>query len=172
MPVLKRVMNAFDKVNGITGLMMGILSLVMMSIVMYEVISRYIFNAPTLWAMEINQYLFCAMSLLGGGYCLLRDGHVRVDVLYPKFSPRGQAITDFFTFPLALLFCGLLIWFGWQETWDSIVGHRLSDSVIALPLWPVWLVVPVAGVLLGIQIISRLLSRIGDMKSSGAENGS
>lgn len=149
---------------------MGILTLFMMCIVMYEVTSRYFFNAPTLWSMEINQYLFCAISLLGGGYCLLRDGHVRVDILYPKLSPKGQAIVDFCTFPLALLFSALLIWFGWEETWDSIVGHRLSDSVIALPLWPVWLVVPVAGVLLGIQVISRLLNHIGDMKSSGEGN--
>jgi TRAP-type mannitol/chloroaromatic compound transport system permease small subunit len=163
-------MNAFDKVNGITGLMMGIVSLVMMCIVIYEVTSRYIFNAPTLWAMEINQYLFCAMSLLAGGYCLLRDGHVRVDVLYPKLSPKALAITDFCTFPLALLFCGLLIWFGLQETWDSIVGNRLSDSVLALPLWPVWLTVPVAGLLMGIQVISRLLGRIEDLKSSGEGN--
>jgi len=164
---LKRIIQAFDRINYMTGLTMGILTLFMMCIVMYEVTSRYFFNAPTLWSMEINQYLFCAISLLGGGYCLLRDGHVRVDILYPKLSPKGQAIVDFCTFPLALLFSGLLVWFGWEETWDSIVGHRLSDSVIALPLWPVWLVVPVAGVLLGIQVISRLLSRIGDMKSSG-----
>ena len=149
---------------------MGAITLVMMVIVMYEVTSRYFFNAPTLWSMEINQYLFCAVSLLGGGYCLLRDGHVRVDVLYPKFSPQKRALVDFCTFPLALLLCCLLTWFGWQETWDSFVGHRLSDSVIALPLWPVWLVVPVAGVLLGMQVISRLLGRIGDMKSSGKGN--
>lgn len=164
---MKRLIQVFDKVNSVAGLVMGFVSLIMMCIVMYEVTSRYIFNAPTLWAMEFNQYLFCAMSLLGGGYCLLKDGHVRVDLLYPKLSPKTQGIVDFCTFPLALLFCGLLIWLGFQETWDTIVGNRLSDSVLALPLWPVWLTVPVAGILLGIQVISRLLGRIEDMKASG-----
>jgi len=168
--ILKRVINAFDKVNEIAGLLTGIISLFIMCIVMYEVLSRYVFNAPTIWAMEINQYLFCAMSLIAGGYCLLKDGHVRVDILYPKFSPRILAITEFCTYPLTLLFCGLLVWYGWQETWDSIVGHRLSESVLALPLWPGWLIVPLAGLLMGIQTISRLLRRIWDIKTASEEN--
>lgn len=167
---MRRLIRGIDTINALVGLTMGIVSLFVMLSVIYEVVSRYFFNAPTLWSMEVNQYLFCAITLLGGGYCLLRDGHVRVDVLYPKLSPRGQAISDFCCFPLALLFCGFLIWFGWQETWDSIVGHRLSDSVIALPLWPVWLVVPAGGLLLGMQVISRLLRRVEDMRSSCEKN--
>lgn len=156
-----------DTINIIAGLFVGMLCLIMLFCVIYEVVARYFFNAPTLWSMEVNQYLFCIISLMGGGYCLVRDGHVRVDLLYPKLSAKGRAITDWCLFPLALLLCGLLVWFGWQETWDSIVDRRISDSVMGMPLWPAWFSVPVAGFLLGIQIISRLLGHIVDLKSSG-----
>lgn len=161
--MLKRVMHVIDKINYITGLLLGFIILLIMVLVIYEVASRYFFNSPTLWSMEINQYLFCAVSLMGGGYCLLRDGHVRVDILYPKLSSRGQAIVDLCTYPLALVFCGLLIWQGSQETWIALVGHHLSDSVMAMPLWPVWLTVPVAGLLMVLQIVSRLLGHISSL---------
>jgi TRAP-type mannitol/chloroaromatic compound transport system permease small subunit len=163
--MLKRVIHVIDKINYITGLLLGFVILLIMVLVVYEVTSRYFFNSPTLWSMEINQYLFCAVSLMGGGYCLLRDGHVRVDIFYPRLSAKGQAVVDFCTFPLALVFCGLLVWYGGQETWMALKGHHLSDSVMAMPLWPVWTTVPAAGLLMGIQIISRLLGHISNLKS-------
>ena len=92
---------------------------------------------------------------------------MRVDILYPKLSAKGKATVDFCTFPLALLFCGLLIWYGGQETWIALKDHHLSDSIMAMPLWPVWLTVPVAGLLMGIQILSRLLSHISKLRSKG-----
>ena len=52
--------------------------LVMTVTITYEVVCRYFLSAPTDWASELNQYLLCAMSMLGGGYCLLRDQHVQI----------------------------------------------------------------------------------------------
>ncbi|WP_054030956.1 TRAP transporter small permease subunit [Desulfatitalea tepidiphila] len=166
--MLKLLINVINRINYIVGLLLGLTILLIAALVVYEVTCRYFFNAPTLWSMEINEYLFCAVSLMGGGYCLLKDGHVRVDLLYPRLSAKGQAVVDFCTFPLALLFCVLLVWHGWQETWGAFVGHHLSDSVMAMPLWPAWLTVPLAGFLMGIQIISRLLGHIDNLMSTDA----
>ena len=64
--MLKRVIQVIDKINYMTGLLLGFVVLLIMVLVVYEVTSRYFFDAPTLWSMEINQYLFCGVSLMGG----------------------------------------------------------------------------------------------------------
>ncbi len=157
---MQNVIKAIDKVNNLFGNIAAWISLLMVFVVVFEVVSRYVFNAPTLWSMEINQYLFCAVSLVGGGYCLLRDGHVRVDLFYPKFSPKTQAIVEMFTFPLALILCVILVWLGGDEFWTALVGDRRSESAMAFPLWPVWLIVPLGGFLLAMQIVARYLRNI------------
>jgi len=157
---MKNVIKAIDAVNNFFGNIVGWISILMVFLVVFEVVSRYVFNAPTLWSMEINQYLFCAMSLLGGGYCLLKDGHVRVDLFYPKFSPKTQAIVEMCTFSLAIIFCVILVWLAGSEFWAALVEHKRSDSVMAFPLWPIWFTVPLGGFLLGMQIVARYLRHV------------
>jgi TRAP-type mannitol/chloroaromatic compound transport system permease small subunit len=157
---MEKVIKAINAVNNFFGNVSGWLSLLMAFLITFEVVFRYIFNAPTMWSMEVNQYLFCAITLLGGGYCLLKDGHVRVDLFYPKFSPKTMAIVDMCTFPLALIFCAILVWMGGSEFWAALVEHKRSDTVMAFPLWPVWLTVPLGGFLLVMQIVARYLRHV------------
>jgi len=129
-------------------------------LVVYEVLARYIFSAPTFWSMEVTQYLFCAVTMLTGGYCLLRDGHVRVDLFYPKMPLKTQAIVEIVTYPLAIALCAILLYLGGDEFWNVISKGTRSDSVVALPLWPVWLMIPLGGLLLFLQIVSRYIRNI------------
>jgi len=169
---VKSFIKIVDRVNDIVGLVLGVISLVIMLTVVYEVIARYVFNAPTMWSMEINLYLFCAICVMGGGYCLLKDGHVRVDLIYPKLFARERAIIEFCTYPLALLFCGILIWLGGREAWTAIVEHQVSESVMAFPLWPVWTTIPIGGFLLAMQIIARLLKDLLEIKEATGDTPS
>lgn len=161
---MKNVIKTIDAVNNFIGNVSGWLALTMASLITIEVVSRYIFSAPTMWSMEVNQYLFCAITLLGGGYCLLKDGHVRVDLFYPKFSPKTVAIVEMCTFPLAIIFLAILVWLGGSEFWAVLVEHKKSDTIMALPMWPVWLTVPLGAVLIELQIVARYLRRVGDLK--------
>ena len=60
----------------------------------YEVIARYVFNAPTVWSYDISYMLGGGMIVLGGAYLILHDGHVRIDVVYGRLSTRQRLITD------------------------------------------------------------------------------
>ena len=60
----------------------------------YEVISRYVFNAPTVWSYDISYMLGGGMIVLGGAYLIYRDGHVRIDIIYGRLSPRKRLIVD------------------------------------------------------------------------------
>ena len=130
------------------------------TLVVYEVIVRYFFNAPTCWSMEVTQYMFCAITMLTGGYCLFKDYHVRVDLFYPNMSPKTQAMVEIITYSLTIFLCMILIWLGGDEFMQVLLNKTHSDSIAALPIWPVWLMMPLGGLLLLLQVIVRYIKNI------------
>ncbi|MBN2568349.1 MAG: TRAP transporter small permease subunit [Deltaproteobacteria bacterium] len=157
---MKNIVKVIEALNSLVGHILGWVALLMALAVVYEVVARYFFNAPTLWSMEINQFLFCTLSLLGGGYCLLEDKHVRVDLFYQHYSEKTRAIVEMCTFPIILILCVVLVYFGGREFWSALIEHKTSNSVMEFPLWPVWFTIPFAGFLLSIQVIARYLRHI------------
>ena len=112
--------------------------------------------------LEIQWYLFGAIFLLGAGYTLKHNGHVRIDILYSRLSKRGQAWIDligglFFLLPLALL----MAWLAWPvflESWRTM--EHSSDSG-GLLRWPVKLLLPLGFGLLALQGVAEIIKRIG-----------
>lgn len=160
---MQKISQAIDAVNRRVGELIGYVVVFMAFLITYEVVARYFFNAPTIWSMEINQYLFCTISLVGGGYCLLTEGHVRVDLFYPKFSPKTQAIVEIVTYPFALIFCAIIVVLGGSEFWHELSSGSTSGTVFDFPMWPVWLTVPLGGFLLIMQIVARYLRHISTL---------
>ncbi len=157
---MKRAIKIIEAINTLAGNVLCWLAFLLMLVVVYEVVARYLFNAPTEWSMEINQFLLGVISLLGGGYCLLKDEHVRVDLFYPKYSPRTLAIVELCTYPFVLFMCVVLIYFGGTEFWHALIEHKTTNSVMEFPVWPMWFVVAFGALLLGIQVIARYLRHI------------
>jgi len=83
-----RLCQLIDRFVEWTGQTVKWLALVVMSIMVYEVVARYIFNRPTVWAFDLSYMVGGSMMLLGAAYVLLHDGHVRVDLFYHKLKPR------------------------------------------------------------------------------------
>jgi TRAP-type mannitol/chloroaromatic compound transport system permease small subunit len=65
----------------------------------YEVIARYVFNRPTIWAYDLSYMLYGAHFMLGAGYTLLKGGHIRTDIFYQNWSPRTQGRVDALLYP-------------------------------------------------------------------------
>lgn len=145
-----------DKINLWTGRIVSYLAMVMMLTIMYEVVSRYFFNAPTLWSTELNIYLLCAYVLLSGGAIMRESGHVRVDLLWASLSKRGQAMADIATSVLLFAFCTALIWKGAELAIRSLVDGRSSAEAMAWPLYPSQMAVPLGGILLALQSLAKL----------------
>lgn len=83
-----------DGLNRRVGQAASWLIVAVMFVMMYEVIARYAFNAPTSWAQEMSLFLYSAHFLLGMGYTEACRGHVNVDLFYSKFGPRTRALID------------------------------------------------------------------------------
>ncbi|MFP5418884.1 MAG: TRAP transporter small permease subunit [Gammaproteobacteria bacterium] len=125
-------------------------------------LARYTLGESSNAWLEIQWYLFGAMFLLAAGYTLKHNGHVRIDIFYTRFGPRGQAWIDLaggllFLLPMA----GLLAWLAWPMFADAWATHEISPDAGGLVRWPVKLLLPLGFVLLALQGIAEAIKRIG-----------
>ena len=86
----------------------------------YEVIARFVFNSPTNWLHESMFLMYGMQYMLAGAYAYQLDQHVRVDVFYTKFSPRGKAVADIITSVFFFIFVGTLLVTSYRFAADSI----------------------------------------------------
>lgn len=122
-----------------------------------DVILRTLFDRSIVWSFDAVCYLNAAVAFLTGGYGLLADRHVKVDVVYERFSPRTKAIVDVCTSSLFFFFCAVLVWVGSETALESVQSGSRAGNVLNLPLFIPQMLVPVGGLLLGLQGIFRLI---------------
>jgi TRAP-type mannitol/chloroaromatic compound transport system permease small subunit len=123
----------------------------------YEVIARYVFNSPTNWVHESMFLMYGMQYVLCGAYAYREDQHVRVDVFYSKFSPRGKAIADIVTSVFFFIFILTLTWTGARFALDAINNSEVSFTEWGIQYWPVKLTMPIGAALLLLQGVSKLI---------------
>ncbi len=121
---------------------------------------RFLGEGSNAW-LEAQWYLFAALILLGAGYTLKHNGHVRIDIIHQRLSARTQAWIDllgglFFLLP----FAGLLAWLSWPLLMESLRINEMSPDAGGLVRWPVKLLLPLGFALLFLQGISEIIKRI------------
>jgi TRAP-type mannitol/chloroaromatic compound transport system permease small subunit len=125
----------------------------------YEVIARYVFHAPTIWAYDVAYMLYGTHFMLGAAYTLYKGGHIRTDIFYQNWSVRARGAVDALLY-LFLFFPGiaLFFWMGLQEALHSWDIREVSDASPWRPvIYPFKAVIPLALLLLMIQGLSEFL---------------
>lgn len=130
---------------------------VVVPVMLYEVIARYFFNAPTTWGMELAVLLFGPYFLLGGPYLLHLKGHVALDVVRQRLSPIWQRRMDLVNYPVIVIFCAILLYFSVPSAWNSWEYKETSFSAWNPPVWPIKAFVPIALALMMLQAIIEFL---------------
>ena len=126
---------------------------------------RYAVNYSSNGLLEIQWYLFSAIFLLCAGYTLMRNEHVRIDVVSGRFSKRGQIWIDIIGFLLFLLpVCIAVLWFSIPWFLQALRSGETSANAGGLILWPVYLMLPVGFTLLLLQAFSELIKRFAFLK--------
>ena len=124
----------------------------------FEVLARKLFTAPTMWAYDMSRFLYGALFMLGAGYALSKGVHIRADFLYRNFKVKTQGIVDFtlyvlFYFPGLLVFLYMTIGF----VQESIMrGEKGMDTAWMPYLWPIKSCLLIGIIFLLIQGISEL----------------
>jgi len=164
---LVKTIHAIESLSIWVGRAFGWCILILTFSVTYEVICRYIFNAPTVWAFDMMVQMYGALFLMAGPYALAQDAHVRGDVFYRLLSVRWQALIDF-TLYLLFFFPGMLalFWYGAEIAADSWRYHEVSwNSPARIQIYFFKTLIPIAGALLIIQGIAELMRCWLAMKS-------
>ncbi|WP_105317142.1 TRAP transporter small permease subunit [Thermus tenuipuniceus] len=124
-------------------------------------VMRYGFSYSSNAYLEAQWYMFSLIFLLGGAYALKHNAHVRIDLLFGRFSKRTQAWIDIVgTFLFLLPMAIGVIYLSWPWAQNSLLGREMSPDVGGLPRWPIKLALPVGFALLALQGISELIKRI------------
>ena len=169
MKTILLILQIIDKVNKWVGRVLPYLVLPMLFVSMYEIISRYVFNSPTLWAGQIISIIFIALVVPGGGYILMKDGHVRMDVFYGTWSKRRKAITDTATFIIFFCFAVLLSWKTAEMAWTSVSMGESSWAAFHGPIYPKKIALALGTFLLLLQGIAQFVRNI--LFITGAKDG-
>lgn len=139
------------------GRLAALLILPGIAFTLYEVVMRYLFNAPTIWVNETVQILFGFYFLLGGAYTLLHGGHVRVDLIVHVLSPRAVRKVNVFGLIVSIFYLCALLWFSGLQAIDSIAYLEKAESTWAPYIFPVISAAPVAAALMILQAISLIV---------------
>jgi TRAP-type mannitol/chloroaromatic compound transport system permease small subunit len=151
------LLHLVDSMNKLAGRTVAWLVPVLMLTISYEVIMRYLFRAPTIWAWDVSVQLFAVILFFGGGYLLLHEGHVRVDVIYSRLSKRWQVILDLITFPIFLLYVVILFWKFIVVSRSSIASREVTNSLFAPPIYPLKVIMTLAVFFLLMQGVAKFI---------------
>lgn len=161
MGALLKLSSLIDKFNELVGKLVMWLVLGAVVISAGNATLRKAFDIGSNAWLEIQWYLFAAVFMLGVGYVMLKNAHVRIDFISSKLSKRSNAIIDaigivIFTIPLALIMIDL----GWPVFQRAFDSGEMSQNAGGLIRWPVLLLLPAGFAILLAQAVSELIKRI------------
>ena len=159
---LKRLTKIIDSISDYSGRIIGWIAIPMIAALIYEVFARYVLHRPTIWSYEITYMIYGTHFLLGAAYTLYVKGHIRIDLLYMKFPPRGRAFIDvlgylIIFFPIMFI----LVTSGFDMAKDAYEIKEVSQFTPWQPiLWPFKSVICVGFSLLILQGIAEFIRSV------------
>jgi TRAP-type mannitol/chloroaromatic compound transport system permease small subunit len=128
---------------------------------LFEVFTRRFLGKPTIWTHETLSYFFCASILFTMGYTLLHKQHVRVDLIYGRFTPKTKAILDIITFIFFLgFFSSIFLWKGIVFAATSWAMLERTPSAFNFYVFPAKTLLPIGAFFLLLQGLSDFIKNI------------
>ncbi len=151
-----------DRFSDAVGLAVAWLNVPLVLAVAYEVIARYFFNAPTIWAYDVTYMLYAAIFMLGAAYALHKGAHIRTDFFFESWSTRTKGLIDSIAY-IGLFFPSLVVFLfvSADDAWYAFVLGETSEQTPWRPLlWPFKTIIPLTCLLLIIQGVSEVIKSL------------
>jgi C4-dicarboxylate transporter DctQ subunit len=169
MKALTKFGKIFDQINSIMVVVSTILILGLTFIVGADITLRYVFLRPLGWVKEVSEYILVALGFLVAAWILKDDGHVKMDLLLNKFSPKAQAVMNIITSIISTVVVLIVAWFTVRVMADFYRTKLVTPSVLEPPKWVLLIPIFVGSLLLAIQFIRRTFSFLGRWKMLSEE---
>ncbi|MEM5530112.1 TRAP transporter small permease subunit [Gammaproteobacteria bacterium AS21] len=150
------------KFNRTVGIFAMYLVMMMMGILLFSSISKGI-GSPQIWVIEMAQFTMAAYYLLGGGYSMQMDAHVRMDVFYGNWSAKRQAITDAFTVLCLITYLGMLLYGALSSTAYALEYGQKNYSSWRPPLAPIKIIMTTGIILMLLQVLATFAQNIAEV---------
>jgi len=151
---VKAYVRCVDAVNRVLGYLVMYLTLVMMGLLLFASVTRYVFNVPFVWIIEMAQFLMAAYYILGGGYSMQLDAHVRMDVFYERWTPRTRSFVDSITAFFLVFYLVFMLYGGISSSAYSLKYNQTNYSAWAPPMAPIKIIMTVGIALMLLQAIA------------------
>jgi TRAP-type mannitol/chloroaromatic compound transport system permease small subunit len=173
-PIAIAFVRRIEALNYGIGRMAMYLLFVLMAVLLWSSLSKTFFN-PSLWTLEMAQFIMVAYFILGGPYAMQLGAHVRMDLFYAKQSPRRRAAWDFFTVFTLIFYLGVMVWGAWDSLayslglqwaglWPDIGRLERSATAWRPYVWPIKLVMLIGFILMLLQSIAALIRDIATLR--------
>lgn len=158
---MRTLITLIDTITRRCGILAAWIVVPLAASMVWEVISRYVFSKPTIWAYETAYMQMGALFVLGIAYVSQTDGHVRVDLLYERFSPRWKAVVNLLGLvlvaPMVIWLC-FGLWDYLENAWIS--GERSGESIWNPLVWPARATFWLGFILFAAQIFAEILKSL------------
>lgn len=169
MKLLTKLSICFDRIIDLTQILATILLIFVTFSVGAEVFLRYFLGRPTIWVTEIAEYLLLYITFLVVAWVLRREGHVKMDLVLSRFSPKTQSIVNAVTSLISAIVCFILTWYGAKTTWYFFQGGYPTPTPLRVPKFIVVAIIFVGSFLLFIQFLRRTYRYVESLKAPPAK---
>ncbi len=122
----------------------------------WEVIARYVFNAPTIWAEEMSRFFQVWAVYLAMAYLLRHRGLIRITLLTDHLGSRGRLLSDLFSLAVICVFSLVAAWYGYLIVEESVRMGRATSTMLSVPRWTTESAIPVGFALLALQCLVEI----------------
>lgn len=137
----------------------------------YEVVARYFFTKPTIWAAELSQICLIWGSLIAMAWALSARRHIAVDAVVALLSPAARRWTEALAMLVVAWLSAMVVWKGGDIFWDSFVRGRTTGSMLDLPTWLTELSVPFGFAMLFLQAVVETVRALQGKSTAPDQHG-
>jgi TRAP-type mannitol/chloroaromatic compound transport system permease small subunit len=152
--IIKLYVRYVDAVNRVLGVVVMYGALAIMGLLLFASLTRYVLNVPFVWIIEMSQFMMAGYYILGGGYSMQLDAHVRMDVLYERWRPKTRAFVDSITAFFLVFYLIFMVYGGISSASYSLKYNQTNYSAWAPPMAPIKIIMTVGIALMLLQAIS------------------
>ena len=160
-----------NQISEFCGKLSAWLFFIIAAMITYEVVARYVFLAPTIWAEEMSQFFQIWATYLAAAYILKHRKLISIDTVVSHFSPKVQWYFDLFAFSFIAIFSAVAVYYGTLILIESIQVGRSTSTMMAVPKWMTESAIPFGFTLLLVQTLAEIINHFANPQGSESLSG-